>query len=118
MSSSLELKEVSFMSCYGTRRLCLSGVMRSGLGEQGEPGEQERDRPLQATSSEEVKAAFVWLLAAACLVIIPLYMSTDQAFQERSQPNRPTEECTTHRQQRLTSHSAAEMPDWGRHCKY
>ncbi len=38
MSSSLELKEVSFMSCYGTRRLCLSGVMRSGLGEQGEQG--------------------------------------------------------------------------------
>lgn len=39
MSSSLELKEVSFVSCYGTRRLCLSGVMRSGLGEQGEQGE-------------------------------------------------------------------------------
>ncbi len=79
---------------------------------------RERDRPLEATSSEEVKAAFVSLLSAACLVIIPLYMSTDRAFQERSQPNRPTEECTTHRQQRLTSHSAAEMPDWGRHGKY
>lgn len=79
---------------------------------------RERDHPLEATSSEEVKAAFVSLLSAACLVIIPLYMSTDRAFQERSQPNRATEECTTHRQQRLTSHSAAEMPDWGRHSKY
>lgn len=39
MSSSLELKEVSFMSCYGTRRLGLSGVMRSGPGEPGEAGE-------------------------------------------------------------------------------
>lgn len=39
MSSSLELKEVSFVSCYGTRRLCLSGAMRSGLGEQSEQGE-------------------------------------------------------------------------------
>lgn len=38
MSSSLELKEVSFMSCYGTRRPCLSGVMRSFLGEPGERG--------------------------------------------------------------------------------
>jgi len=79
---------------------------------------RERDRPLEATSTEEVKAAFVSLLSAACLVIIPLYMRTDQAFQEWSQPNRPTEECTTHCQQRLTSHSAAEMPDWGRHSKY
>lgn len=79
---------------------------------------RERDRPLEATSSEEVKAAFVSLLSAACLVIIPLYMSTDQDFQERSQPNWPTEECTTHRQQRLTSRSATEMPDWGRHSKY
>lgn len=32
---------------------------------------RERDRPLEATSSEEVKAAFVSLLSAACLVIIP-----------------------------------------------
>lgn len=38
MSSSLELKEVSFMSCYGTRRLCPSGVMRSGPGERGALG--------------------------------------------------------------------------------
>lgn len=47
---------------------------------------RERDCPLEATSSEEVKAAFVSLLSAACLVIIhSLNMSTDQAFQERSQ---------------------------------
>lgn len=32
---------------------------------------RERDHPLEATSSEEVKAAFVSLLSAACLVIIP-----------------------------------------------
>lgn len=32
---------------------------------------RERDRLLEATSSEEVKAAFVSLLLAACLVIIP-----------------------------------------------
>lgn len=32
---------------------------------------RERDRPLEATSSEEVKAAFVTLLSAACLVIAP-----------------------------------------------
>lgn len=31
----------------------------------------EWGRPLEATSSEEVKAAFVSLLSAACLVIIP-----------------------------------------------
>lgn len=48
---------------------------------------RERDRPLEATSSEEVKAAFVWLLSAACLVIIPpaLYTTAERAFQERSQ---------------------------------
>ena len=38
MSSSLELKEVSFVSCYGTRRLCLSGVMRSESGWAGWSG--------------------------------------------------------------------------------
>lgn len=68
MSSSLELKEVSFMSCYGTRRLWPSEVMRSGPGE---PPRSERDRPSEATSSEEVKAAFVPLQSAACLVITP-----------------------------------------------
>lgn len=46
----------------------VAGVMRSGLGELGE---RSRARPsLQATSSEEVKAAFVLLLLAACLLII------------------------------------------------
>lgn len=45
-------------------------------------------------------------------------MSADRAFQNRSQLRRPTEECTPHRQQRLTSHSATEMPDRGRHGKY
>ena len=80
---------------------------------------RERDRPLEATSSEEVKATFVLLLSAACLVIIhPFNMSTGRAFQERSQLYWPMEECTTHRQQRLTSQSAAQMPDWGRHDKY
>lgn len=50
----------------------------------------EQDRPLEATSSEEVKAAFVSLLSAACLVIIhSLNMSTNRAFQERSQLCRP-----------------------------
>lgn len=42
---------------------------------------RERDHPLEATSSEEVNAAFVWLLSAARLVIIPLlYISADRAF--------------------------------------
>lgn len=50
---------------------------------------RERDHPLEATSSEEVNAAFVSLLSAACLVIIPLYMSADRAFQERSNPTGP-----------------------------
>lgn len=53
----------------------------------------ERDCPSKATSSEEVKAAFVPLQSAACLVIIPLLqplppqpaltVSRDWAFQER-----------------------------------
>lgn len=80
---------------------------------------RERDHPLEATSSEEVKAAFVWLLSAACLVIIPLLLYEHRpGFPGEIQPYWPTEECTTHRQQRLTSHSAAEMPDWGRHGKH
>lgn len=79
---------------------------------------RDMDHPLQATSSEEVKAAFMLLLTAACLVIIPLYMS--RAFQEKSQQNsnQPMEECATHRQQRLTSHSATQMPDSRRRSKY
>lgn len=88
----------------------------------------ERDRPSEATSSEEVKAAFVPLQSAACLVIIPLppppppapqpalTVSTDRAFQERPRIGRPTGECTTHRQQRLTPCGDAERPDWRRHC--
>lgn len=115
MSSSLELKEVSFASCYGTSRPASQEWWEEVWASRAS---RERDRPLEATSSEEVNAAFVWLLSAACLVIIPVFMSTGWTFQERSQPDRPTEEWTTHRQQRLTSHSAAEVPDWGRRSKY
>lgn len=50
---------------------------------------RERDHPLEATSSEEVNAAFVPLLSAACLVIIRLYVKTDWTFQKRSQPASP-----------------------------
>lgn len=116
MSSSLELKEVSFMSCYGTRRLCLSGVMRSGLGEQGEQGAGPSPGGDQQWGSQ---SSFC-VSAVGCVFgnYPPLTMSTGWVFQERSQLDWPTEECTTHRQQRLTPHSAAEMPDWGRHCTY
>lgn len=116
MSSSLELKEVSFMSCYGTRRLCPSGVMRSGLGEPGEQGAGPSPGGDQQWGSQ---SGFC-VAAVGCVFgnYPPLTMSTDRAFQERSRLDWPTEECTTHRQQRLTPHSDTEMPDWGRHCKY
>lgn len=44
---------------------------------------RERDRPLEATSSEEVKAAFVSLLSAACLVIIPPQYERRPGFPEQ-----------------------------------
>lgn len=77
---------------------------------------RERDRPLEATSSEEVKAAFVWLLSAACLVIIPsICEHRPRVIQGRSIPKRPTEDCTTHRQQRLSSHRAMRrLMEWDR----
>lgn len=97
MSSSLELKEVSFMSCYETRRPCLSGVMRSVLGE---PGVQGTGPSLGGDQQWGSQSSFCVAAVAACLVIIhSLNMSTTQAFQERSAQ---------------TSQSATEKSDPGR----
>lgn len=83
MSSSPELKEVSFMSCYETRRPCLSGAMRSVLGE---PGVQGTGPSLGGDQQWGSQSSFCVAAVAACLVIIhSLNMSTTQAFQERTQ---------------------------------
>lgn len=125
MSSSLELKEVSFMSCYGTRRLCPSGVMRSGPGE---PGERRAGPSLGGDQQWGSQSGFCAAAVGCVFGNYPppspsasrpqpaLTVSTDRAFQERPRIGRPTGECTTHRQQRLTPCGDAERPDWRRHC--
>lgn len=115
MSSSLELKEVSFASCYGTSRPASQERWEEGPGEQGEQGAGPSPGGDQQWGSQ---CSFCVAAVGCVFGNYPPLFEHRLDFPEEIPTSQPTEECTTHRQQRLTSHSAPEMPDWERHGKY
>lgn len=115
MSSSLELKEVSFASCYGTSRPASQEWWEEGLGEQGEQGAGPSPGGDQQWGSQ---CSFCASAVGCVFGNYPPLCEDRLDFPEEIPSSQPTEECTTHRQQRLTSHSAAKVPDWERLSKY